>query len=233
MVMMFSGCNEESVNVMTESDTPVDGDKAKVVNVVDGDTIDVAFENGNQERVRLILVDTPETKHPRLGEQPFGKEATIFTEEWLEGKEVLLEYDVSERDRYGRVLAYIWVDGINFNRLLIEEGLARVAIFPPDIKYVDEFEQVQAEAREEKKGIWSIEDYVHDKGFQSDLRTSPPMHHEQHHRDRECNIKGNINSKKEKIYHLPDGQYYDRVIPEMWFCSPEEAKKAGFRPSKR
>lgn len=116
--------------------------------------------------------------------------------------------------------------------MLIEEGLARVAIFPPNIKYVDKFEQVQEKARLERKGIWSIEDYVHDKGFNSDVREFPPMNNERHH-NLECNIKGNINSNNERIYHLPDGQYYDRVIPEMWFCSPEEAEEAGFRRSKR
>ncbi|MFS0646675.1 thermonuclease family protein [Siminovitchia sp. 179-K 8D1 HS] len=205
------------------------GIEATVVHVVDGDTIDVKFNDGRKERVRMLLVDTPETKHPRLGVQPFGPEASAFTKKSLYEKKVVLEMDVSERDKYGRVLAYVWLENENFNRMLLEEGLARVAIFPPDLKYLDEFEKVQEKARQNKLGIWSLENYVHDRGFEN-ANSAGESKKQDHHG---CDIKGNINSKKEKIYHVPGGQHYDSVIPEMWFCSKEEAENAGFRPSKR
>ncbi|MEK3886492.1 thermonuclease family protein [Bacillus sp. FSL K6-3431] len=196
-----------------------------VVRTVDGDTIEVKMNNGDIEKVRMILIDTPETKHPRLGVQPFGIEASDFTKEFLTDKEVRLELDVSERDRYGRLLAYVWADGENFNKVLVEEGLARVAIFPPDIKYVDEFEEVQNIARSKEIGIWSLENYAHEKGYNSVDKEIAS--------NKDCQIKGNINSKKDKIYHLPTGQYYDQVIPEMWFCTEKEAVDAGFRASQK
>lgn len=225
-IFMLWGCSAEE----SGQSENIKGMEATVVHVVDGDTIDVQFKDGRKERVRMLLIDTPETKHPRLGVQPFGPEASGFTKNVLYQKQVVLEMDVSERDKYGRILAYVWLENENVNRKLLEQGLARVAIFPPDIKYLDEFEEVQEEARQSKRGIWSLEDYVHDRGFQD----SPKTTGEAPKKDRDgCDIKGNINSKKEKIYHLPDGQYYDSVIPEMWFCSEAEAENAGFRPSKR
>lgn len=200
---------------------------ANVIRTIDGDTIEVKFQNGDIEKVRFILIDTPETNHPRLGEQPFGMEAASFTDVHLTDKEVKLEFDISERDKYGRLLAYVWLDGVNFNKMLVERGLARVAIFPPDIKYIDEFEEAQNMARANEIGIWSIENYVHDKGFseQQEKKETLPTN--------DCQIKGNINNKKEKIYHLPSGKYYEQVNPESWFCSEEEAEAAGFRASKR
>ena len=123
------------------------------MNIVDGDTIDVMI-NEKKERVRLILIDTPETKHPRHGVQPFGQEASDFTTEYLTNKEVILEKDISEQDRYRESLAYVWVGNQNFNKMLVEKGLARVAIFPPDIKYVDEFEKVRKHSKAKRN--WYI-----------------------------------------------------------------------------
>jgi micrococcal nuclease len=148
-------------------ETDVKGIRAVVLRVVDGDTFVARLQNGKEERVRMILVDTPETKHPRLGVQPFGPEASAFTKSKLTGRTVTLEFDVQERDKYGRLLAYVWLDHQNFNKLLIEKGLARVAVFPPNTKYVDEFRAAQAVAQKEKKGIWSIENYVTDHGYNS------------------------------------------------------------------
>ena len=73
-----------------------------MVSITDGDTIKVRI-NGRVEAVRFLLVDTPETNHPRLGEQPFGQEAKAFTKKMLEGKTVQLEKDVSDRDKYNRL----------------------------------------------------------------------------------------------------------------------------------
>jgi micrococcal nuclease len=136
---------------------------AKVTKVVDGDTIDVLIGD-KKETVRFVLVDTPETKHPSKPIEPFGPEASKFTTDMLEGKEVKLEKDVSERDKYGRLLMYVWLDDKMVNELLLEKGLARVAIYQPDVKYVDNFREIQKKAQQAGTGIWSIENYAKDDG---------------------------------------------------------------------
>jgi micrococcal nuclease len=137
---------------------------AQVEEVIDGDTIKVSL-NGKSETVRFILVDTPETKHPQKGKQPFGPEAYNFTKSLLEGKTVELEKDVQERDKYGRLLMYVYVDGKMVQEELLKKGLARVAVFPPNVKYVDQFRKLENEAKQQGIGIWSIENYVRDDGF--------------------------------------------------------------------
>lgn len=127
--------------------------EARVVNVVDGDTIDVLID-GVEYRVRYILVDTPETKHPTKGVEPFGPEASDFNRQLVEGQTVLLEKDVSETDQYGRLLRYVYVGETMVNEELLRRGLARVATFPPDVKYVDRFLAVQREAQAAGVGIW-------------------------------------------------------------------------------
>jgi micrococcal nuclease len=226
---------EEEDNQDNKEETPaqyIQGLKAKVLSVVDGDTLKVKLDNGLEERVRMTLIDTPETKHPKLGVQPFGKEASAFTTAELSGKEVLLELDVQERDQYGRVLAYVWVGDQLFNQVLIEKGFARVAVFPPNTKYVDQFREVQKKAEKTGTGIWSIENYVQEKGYDSEAaeqRDEVPAAGEG---NCEGQIKGNKNSK---IYHLPSGNFYDEVAEQnmVWFCSEAEAEAAGYRASKR
>lgn len=135
-----------------------DSTKALVTRVVDGDTIIVDF-NGKEERVRLIGIDTPESVHPDKDKNvEFGKVASEFTRTKLEGKEVKLEFDAQERDRYGRILAYVYMDGKMFNKTLLEEGYAKIATFPPNVKYVSEFTEIEKTARENKKGLWNIVD---------------------------------------------------------------------------
>ena len=77
------------------------------------------------EAVRFLLVDTPETKHPRLGEQPFGQEAKAFTKKMLEGKTVQLEKDVSDRDKYNRLLYYLYVDGKSVQEELLQKWIGK------------------------------------------------------------------------------------------------------------
>ena len=129
------------------------GRPALVVRVIDGDTVEVRFRGG-LERVRLIGVDTPETVAPGEPVECFGREATAFTRRWLEGRRVRLELDVELRDRYGRLLAYVWAGGELFNEVLVREGYAQVATFPPNVRYVDRFLAAQREARREGRGLW-------------------------------------------------------------------------------
>lgn len=133
-----------------------------VAHVVDGDTISVILSNGEKESVRLLLIDTPESVHPNKPVQPFGKEASNFAKETLqEGQTVTLEKGNPERDKYGRLLGYIWIDDTNFNQLMIEKGYARVAyVYEPNTKYLDEFKKAEHKAKERKLNIWSIPGYV-------------------------------------------------------------------------
>jgi micrococcal nuclease len=118
---------------------------AKVIRVVDGDTVEI--ENG--KRLRLIGIDAPEK-----GDCYF-QEATNKVKELLEGQEVVLEKDVSEIDRYGRLLRYIWRGEILINEQLVKEGYASSYAYPPDIKYQDRIISVQEEARDGGRGMWS------------------------------------------------------------------------------
>lgn len=154
----------------TSTSEPLSGKETltTVTRVVDGDTMQVSL-NGAKETIRLLLVDTPETVHPEKSVQPFGPEASQFAKNMLTGKEVRLEMDVSERDKYGRLLCYLWIGDRMFNEMLLEKGLARVAyIYPPNVKYVDQFQEIQKKAQQNGLGIWSIENYTQLDGFHPD-----------------------------------------------------------------
>lgn len=121
-----------------------------VTRAVDGDTIVLA----DKERVRLIGVDTPELHHPRKPVQYYAEEAYRFTQRIVEGKKVRLEYDWQRRDRYGRLLAYVYLpDGTFLNAELIRQGYGHAYTKYP-FKYIDEFRRLEREARETGKGLW-------------------------------------------------------------------------------
>ncbi|MDP3062609.1 MAG: thermonuclease family protein [Chloroflexota bacterium] len=112
---------------------------------------------GAVHRVRHIGVDTPETVHSTIGEEPYGKEASDRNRQLVQGKTVWLEKDVSETDKYGRLLRYIYLDAQGtqmVNAILVQEGLAQVSTYPPDVKYVDLFLSLQREARDAGRGMW-------------------------------------------------------------------------------
>ena len=121
--------------------------------VVDGDTIIVLID-GNKERVRLIGVDTPETVHPNKPVEHFGKEASAFTKSMVEGKMVRLEHDGLQRDRYGRLLAYVYLaDGTFLNAEIIQRGYGfAYTRFP--FKFLEEFRAYEKYARENQLGLW-------------------------------------------------------------------------------
>lgn len=138
-----------------ETDDEIVTTKCKVIRIVDGDTIVVDY-NGSEEKVRLIGVDTPESVHPNESKNTEeGIETSNYTKERLNGKTVELELDVQERDKYGRILAYVYIDGEMYNKELLRLGYAKLATYPPNVKYVDEFTKIQKEARENKVGLWS------------------------------------------------------------------------------
>ncbi len=132
-----------------------DSTTVQVVQVIDGDTIQVCCVFGDRVKVRYIGVDTPETHHPLKGVEPYGMEAAEANRKLVDGKTVRLEFDVQQLDRYGRTLAYIYLeDGTFVNAWLVEHGYAMVMTFPPNVKHQDLFLKLQREAREAGRGLW-------------------------------------------------------------------------------
>ncbi|EPE2274843.1 thermonuclease family protein [Enterococcus faecalis] len=175
--LFLSGCANleqkalDSVKEVTENFTQtISNDQrilAEFVRHVDGDTTVLRID-GKEQKVRFLLIDTPETVKPNTKVQPYGIEASNRTKELLStASEITFEYDKGDKtDRYGRALGYIFVDGTLLQKTLVREGLARVAyIKEPNTKYLLELEEAQEKAENESLGIWSIPGYVTDKGF--------------------------------------------------------------------
>lgn len=121
-----------------------------VSKVVDGDTIQLS----DGRKIRYIGIDTPETVHPIKAVGCYGQEASTKNKELVLGKTVALEKDVSETDRYGRLLRYVYLDGVMINNLLVREGYARVSTYPPDVKYQTIFSESEKIAQEQNLGFW-------------------------------------------------------------------------------
>lgn len=136
-LIFIVGCGGERV-----SDSARDAQREVVVTrVTDGDTIEVRPAINGTKDVRLIGVDAPETVRSPRGAQPYGEEASRFSEERLEGRRVTLRFHVEKKDQYGRLLAYVYPpDGEMFNETLLKEGYTQVAIFPPNVRHLGSFE---------------------------------------------------------------------------------------------
>ncbi len=229
----------------------------KIVKVVDGDTIDVDI-NGKIERIRMIGINTPETVDPKKPVECFGKEASDKAKELLSGREVRLEVDTTQtdRDKYNRLLRYVWrEDGLFYNLEIIKQGYAYEYIYDLPYRYQKEFKAAQNDAESKKLGLWANNACVQGEfgqnqaavsSFstsgsssqsteQSSTKTAPQAQAEK--TSGVCLIKGNISSSKEKIYHVEGcGSYNKTVIDtdagEKWFCTEDEAVKAGWRKAK-
>lgn len=219
-----------------------------MVRVIDGDTIELE----GSRKVRYIGIDTPESVDPRQPIQCFGKEAAEKNKEWVLGKEVRLEKDVSETDRYGRLLRYVYVrvgeTELLVNEGLVREGFAHSSSYPPDVKYQERLRLAEQEAREVGRGLWNecpVEKSVTPgasitNSDPTEVRGTTETKSEtgtQGSTSSGCVIKGNISSSGEKIYHLPGcGSYVktsiDEARGERWFCSEAEAVDAGWRKAK-
>lgn len=242
--------------------------KAKVSRVVDGDTI-VVNVDGSEYKLRLIGVNTPEIHHPQKGVEFFGKEASAFTEEKLNGKDIYLEKDVSDTDRYQRLLRYVWltppkdpsnptyeeVRDNSFNGVLVRDGYANASTYPPDVKYSEWFSKIEAEARNNSKGLWNESaraewEAVNVVQAQPQQQAAPAANPTQQggwtQVTREAKagkntymadvtqgpIKGN---SKSGIYHVQGQQGYDKISVDnvVWFNTVEEAQAAGYRAAQR
>ncbi|MBT4121002.1 MAG: thermonuclease family protein [Candidatus Magasanikbacteria bacterium] len=211
-----------------------------VTNVVDGDTIDVNI-NGTSQRLRLIGLDTPETKDPRKPVQCFGQEASDQAVKLLLNKKVRLETDPTqgELDKYNRLLRYvIREDGLFFNKWMIQNGYAHEYTYDTPYKYQQEFKGAEKDAQNNKLGLWAdnvcdnfnlqeTEDVIEEPVITQEpvvIQTQPAEG---------CVIKGNISSDDRKLYHTPDCPSYsrtkiDETKGEKWFCTQQEAVGAGW-----
>lgn len=211
--------------LIESSSTPVvlEGIKAQTYNVtrvIDGDTIELA----SGEKVRYVGIDTPESVDPRKPVQCFGVEASKRNKELVEGKEVRLEKDISDRDHYGRLLRFVYVGDVFINLELVKEGYAHAYDYPPDISKSELFRAAEKEAREAGRGLWGM----------CSGETPTPSSDGVIEQPSGCSIKGNISSTGEKIYHMIGcGSYaktsIDTARGEKWFCTEKEATNAGWR----
>lgn len=158
------GCGGEEQGKINKSD----GEYATVEKITDGDTFSVIF-NGRKEKIRLIGIDTPESrrnerskkqsKEEKLDQEEIvamGKEAKAFIARQIKkGDQVRLEFDVQERDRYGRFLCYVYLeDERMLNEIIIEEGYAYPLTIAPNVKYESKFREAFISARENNRGLW-------------------------------------------------------------------------------
>ncbi len=199
-------------------------EEAKVIRVIDGDTIEVSL-NGKVEKVRYLMVDSPEM----TADDPFpGRAAKEFNEHLVDGEEVILISDTTNRDGYGRLLRFIILDGKFVNFELVRQGYATTFILASDTLCSREFQNAMFEAFENRSGIWQ-----NIKEIENKTGNSCPDGCMDHLTG--CDIKGNISSQGGKIYHLPGAEDYNDVvistkIGERWFCTLEEVIANGWRP---
>lgn len=242
------------------------GQSYRVVSVVDGDTIKVNID-GRKETIRLIGLDTPETKKPNTPVQCYGKEASSHMQSLVQSKQVQLEADPtqSDRDRYGRLLRYVFVGGkTNVALAQIEGGFGREYTYGADYRYQSPFQSAQVAAQSAKRGLWGPPCngfHSTDAGASASSVPAPstpaapapatsvrpqavPTQSVPTPRApaaprpatsaaAACTIKGNINSKGDKIAHMPGSATYAKTRisqpGERYFCSAAEAIAAGWR----
>ncbi len=207
----------------------------RVIRIVDGDTI-VANYKGKYENVRLLCVNTPESVHPDKKQNiPMGKVASDYTKKRLKGKYVDLEFEGPIRGRYGRLLSYIIVDGLNFNLELVRQGLSPYYTkYGLSQKYDEEFREAERYARTQELNIWGdpglTKKHLRLKSKWGQYRSkvsSPPTTVQ----TKEWKY---VASKESKVFHRSDCKWAKKISSRNFigFRSREEAIKSGRRPCK-
>lgn len=203
------------------------GISARVVEVIDGDTVSVAFLPGpavrpkgegyiisgpqgpvqvfQREKVRLIGVDAPETGGKGQTGGLFGVKARNYTRQMLLNRVITLEFDVVSRDRYGRLLAYVYLEENLFNRLLLRAGYAQVYTSPPNLLHFEELLTAQRQAMESGRGLWGVRDF---------------------------NAGRVIGNRRSYVYHRPGCTGLPALINRVWFDSEKDAVLAGYHACK-
>ena len=178
-----------------------------VIEVIDGDTI--KLDDGR--RIRYIGIDTPEEN------KCFSQEAKKINSDLVLGKKVRLEMDINEMDRFGRYLAYVYLqegkEEVFVNEFLLAEGVGEFFLDTVNLRYQDLLVQVAEKAHEENEGLWQVCAYDSKKG---------------------CQIKGNIDRLDKRWYHLPSFRHYEATEVNLehgdrWFCTEKDAQVAGFQ----
>lgn len=227
----------------------------RVVSIVDGDTIKVRIGD-RTESVRYIGMNTPELHHPTKGVEPLAREATEANRKLADGQTVRLELDVQERDRYGRLLAYVYVGDMMINAELLAQGYAQVMTIPPNVKYQDLFLKNQREARLLQLGLWKDTSLPPSSGTSAgspqpqaaaQIKPSPAAEAQQPQgrpgvppQDASTcpltyPIKGNFttSSSERCIYHMQGGDFFGKTKPERCYATEADAVRDGCRRSKR
>jgi len=156
LALAFAGCQALGGGSVQEQPADRAAQSGRVVRIVDGDTIHVRL-GGVEETLRYIGIDTPESVKPDSPVECFAKRASAFNERLVAGERVRLVRDVEERDRYGRLLAYVYRerDGLFVNAELVRRGYATVATFPPNVAHERDFKRLANRARLSGRGLWS------------------------------------------------------------------------------
>lgn len=230
----LTACDEiqNQNEIPNENQTPIENknetfEKAKVLYASDGDTIWVDID-GAQEKIRFVGVNTPELAKDGNPAEFMAEEAKNFTSNSLKDKEIYLEKDVTDRDKYDRMLRYIWLEKPTanptkedfeektLNGILVKNGYAYSNYYKPDTKYQKYLDEIEKSAQDKGLGIWSDP-------------TNPIISEEKV--EEAYLIKGNKNSK---VYHLPEWDSYETVKEKnaVYFETEKEAQDAGFRPAK-
>ena len=199
----------------------------EVVRVVDGDTVILNID-GQRTRVRLIGIDTPESvAEDKSRNVKEGKIASEYTKNLLENKKVRLEFDDEKKDVYERKLGYVFLDDEFINEKLLKEGMAKLYTKTTNQKYSERLKKAEEYARENKKGFWK-DFYVNYPNLYIKYTDSKGR----------GMIKGNINNKGLKIYHMPNQKSYKDVKinfkkGEKYFVTEKEAQDEGFSKSSK
>lgn len=232
------------VNTVQEADSII-----TVVRVIDGDTVVIQTAEGTEEHLRIVGVDAPEKG------ECYTSEATNRLIGLAQGKAVILETGSSdERDSFGRLLHYLRIGDTDIGATLIREGFVRSFKKYPHPRF-EIYNGMEEAAMREQKGLWSAckEQEQEEQapapqpvqqntlpapttsgGGGGNPSATPPEDQPPPPEEQECVIKGNVNSKKEKIYHFPGCQAYNKTKVQAhegdrWFCTEAEASAAGFR----
>ena len=151
---------EPTATIVVSTEIPQSQEIAFVSRVIDGDTIEVVLD-GQTRTVRYIGIDAPESVDSTRAAEPFGVEASSRNRNLVFGQQVILEKDVSESDQFGRLLRYVRLtDGTMVNEVLVAEGFAVVAIFPPDVKYAERLFALQESSRKQERGMWRLQEAI-------------------------------------------------------------------------
>ena len=217
----------------------------KVLKVLDGDTFLIRVQ-GREEHVRLREIDAPEITHQKkIGQEPWGKRARYFAQSLVKGKAVRLEVEgPDERDKYNRLLAYVFVNQTFVNREMVLSGNAFFYPGPFRGKYADALQEAEEAAREKGRGVWDERNGLKERPQEFRRRTQQDESlfsklwgtvrgEEKAPAPREYPVPPDkfVGNKRSMIYHPPGSPGASRVNPKnrILFDSPEEAEKAGFR----